>query len=166
MIRITINGNSRSDNNESKSVIKCGVGGLICMAMASVILGIISLVIGSYKQNGDCPHIDEKMGLTIDNYLIGIGVAQLIFGLTIIIMIYAAANSSFDSNSDTCVLGFGSILIVIIKLFKFAWFIVGAIILFRSNIECINSGETKTVYALVMWIFSAITVLQSNDSDK
>ena len=40
---------------------------------------------------------------------------------------------------------------VLNMVFGLIWFIIGGIILFRSNISCIRNGTAYVIYALVLW---------------
>lgn len=160
-VQINRNFNDRSDDDLAITTLKFKTGLIMCVCTMSMLLGIISFIIGTLSTKGTCPHIDEPTGLSIEDYLIGVGISQLIFGMFLSIMVCLITRSDFDSISDGLGIWFVWIVIFICRLFTFAWFFVGAFILFRSNIECINDGEIKTVYALVMWIFSAISVTQN-----
>ena len=63
------------------------------------------------------------------------------------------AERLFISNSKALI-GTCSLIYIcvgcLVGLFSFAWFIVGAIILFNSNTDCIDIGSTHVVFALVV----------------
>jgi hypothetical protein len=47
----------------------------------------------------------------------------------------------------------------LLGLFYIIWLIVGGIVIFRGNMDCINGGNAVAIYALVFWVISALLVL-------
>lgn len=129
--------------------------GLVCLIVCTVIvilpLSIATVVIGALAP-GPCDHVDV-MGLDVAQYLLGLGIASLV---TCVIMIISYILLMFESN---IVAGVGGIVLIIISilnaLFGIAWFIIGGIVLFRGNIDCIRNSSMHVVYALVLWCLSA-----------
>lgn len=110
----------------------------LLFAITNVILGIVN--------SSKCNFTDE-MGLDVADYLLGIG-------------IYGLVNSVFLLISFCSKLTKIRVLIIILdSLFGFIWFILGSIILFRSNIVCIQNKTGLVIYALILWCLSALEIL-------
>ena len=62
--------------------------------------------------------------------------------------------------------GFEGLWDILNALFGVAWFIVGGVILFRSNLQCIQIGAPYVVYALIMWLLMAIEILRGSNAEK
>lgn len=131
---------------------------IICCPLAiGISLGIACIVLG-VTSPGQCDMTDE-MGLDVGDYLLGLGIFSLV-----VMVITAGFSGVIVLGGDRfatvasmllCCLAFLSVL------FGIAWFIVGAVILFRSNIECIRVGSSHIIFALVLWCMSAFHILQS-----
>jgi hypothetical protein len=106
-------------------------------------LSITSIVLSQTKDSS-CD-VKDEMGLNVANWLLGQGITILVFWAALIVAFFAPAISLA--------------LIIVDTLFSTSWFVVGGIILFRSNIDCINEGGTMIIYALVMWCLMAIQII-------
>lgn len=117
-------------------------------------MGIASIVLGAIKP-GDCDY-NDKMGLDVGEYLIGLGVASIVMSLTLAFLL-----SLMICGYDTATVGIIIIVVAVINaLFGLAWFIVGAVILFRGNIDCIRDGSSHVIFALVLWCLSAFSLVK------
>lgn len=123
---------------------------IICFLIVALPLGITSIYL-SQAESDQCDYTD-KLGLDIKQYLLGSGIASIIVACMIAIfgIMFTCCDEAIPSTGI-------AITVVINSLFGFAWFIIGAIILFRSNIECIREGSIPVIYALVLWCLSALT---------
>jgi hypothetical protein len=93
-------------------------------------------------------------------YLIILGVLSIVNAILIISVFLCGVLAVDTENGWFAALACVSIILSIISaLFGIAWFIIGAIILFNDNIECINEGSATVVFALVMWIISAYQII-------
>lgn len=121
--------------------------GVVCFVVFALPLGIASIVI-SQTQSDQCDYTD-LMGINIKQYLLGLGIASVIV-VSFIAMCGLATLCSPE-------IGMGGMVTILIinAVFGFAMFIVGAVILFRSNIQCIQEGSVPVIYALVLWCISA-----------
>lgn len=139
---------------------------LICLIVCTIIvvlpLSIATIVIGAVAP-GPCDHVDI-MGLDVSQYLLGLGIASLV---SCAVMIVSYILLMFESD---IVAGVGGIILIIISvvnvLFGIAWFIVGGVVLFRGNIDCIRNSSMHVVYALVLWCLSAFHFLKNCCSFK
>jgi MFS family permease len=160
-----------SSDNSKKTLagIICASVIVLSFAITSVILAII------YPDSCD---YEDIMGLTISQYLLGLGIANIIVCIMYIlfgVIVYCVP--SLEKTAALCI----SIIHGLNSVFGFAWFIVGAVILFRqrpckisdeiimghnctegimvSNIDCIHRNSVHVIYALVLWVFSAFHFL-------
>lgn len=117
-------------------------------------LAITSIVLGA-NSSKSCD-ITDPMGLNVGTYLIINGTVSII---TTIICIALNIFLLFGCKNNFYVWTF--YLVILLCIFGFCWFIVGAVILFRSNIECINKHSVHVIFALVMWCISAFNILQN-----
>ena len=116
-------------------------------------MGIASIVIGA-KKPGSCDYEDE-MGLDVGQYLIGSGIASIIISF----ILFSIQLSMLMGNISKSLFASSTFFSILSAIFGTAWFIVGAIILFRGNIDCIREGSAHVIYALVIWCLSALGIL-------
>lgn len=126
--------------------------GISCYGFVVLPLSIASIVLGA-THPGTCDMTDV-MGLNVGQYLLGLGIASLILSSMLLILFTTLACCPTGAAASIPMI----ILIVLNGLFGFAWFIVGAVILFRGNIDCIKAGSTHVIYALVLWCISALQI--------
>ena len=123
------------------------ITGVICFLGFALPLAITSIVL-SQTEKGECD-IEDTMGLNIKEYLlIGGSISVVVSVLTAVALLTSLCLDEFSAIPV-------AILTVLNVLFGTAWFIVGAVILYRSNIECIKEGSVPVIYALVLWCMSA-----------
>ena len=123
-------------------------------------LAITSVVLGA-QQPGSCD-IKDRMGLDVGDYLLGSGISGIVVCVLLSFMYILVL-----LDVSPYVAGGGALVVTVLSaLFGLAWFIVGAIILYRGNIECIKEGSTHVIYALVMWCLSALSLLHNCCSFK
>ncbi|XWV25709.1 hypothetical protein QJ857_gp0036 [Tupanvirus soda lake] len=137
---------------------------VICMIVFTALiilpLGITSIVLGAIAP-GECDYQD-KMGLDTAQYLLGLGISSVVTCVLLIIFYLFLL-------CEACVpiAAIGIVVVSILNaLFGLAWFIVGAVILFRGNVDCIRYGSTHVIYALVLWCISAFHLLKDCCSSK
>ena len=135
------------------------IGFVMCMVLCTLIcvvpIAVANIVMGAISP-GDCDY-EDKMGMDVSKYLIGGGIASLIAaGVLIFLYMFMIFNITFI---------FSYVLIIIFSvinvLFGVAWFIIGAVIIFRGNIDCIRDGSAHVIYALVLWCISAWHILMN-----
>lgn len=121
--------------------------GVVCFLVIALPLGITSIVLSQVEKD-QCDYKDQ-LGLDIKHYLLGSGIASVCTAC--LIAIFGLLSLRMDEMAMVPII----ITVVINALFGIAWFVIGAIILFRSNIQCITEGSVPVVYALVLWCISA-----------
>lgn len=142
---------------------------LICILIFVLPLAFINIVLGIFHP-GKCDYTDI-LGFNVAQYLLGLGISNLIISFALIILY-----TMFIYKIKSCTNFMRISLIVIIitnNLFGMAWFIIGGIILFRGNLECIRNGSSLIIYALVIWCISALNTIyiccnhiKGNDNDN
>ena len=110
-------------------------------------LGIASIVI-SQTQSDQCDY-EDKIGLDIKEYLFIGGIVSVC--VAFVVVVFGSIALCISCMKIPII-----IVLVLNGLFAIAWFIIGAFILFRSNLECIKEGSIPVVYALVLWCLTAI----------
>ena len=131
------------------------IGTIVCLSLFGIGLGTTSIVLGITKP-GDCNH-EDKIGLDVSFYLIVVGI--LIIVTTIIsAVLYTIMFREDEIQSWVIFLVYLNILCV---GFGITWFIIGSIILFRSNIDCIQEGSVEVIYAIVIWCLSLVQIMVS-----
>src|SRR5207253_1673739 len=101
---------------------------------------------------GNCDLTDSGTNLTVGNYLIALGVISLTTSLLIIVIgLHFILSGMHLSKANKFCYVIYAILLVATVLAGFAWFIVGAVVLFRGNLDCIRSGSSHVIYALILW---------------
>lgn len=129
----------------------------IILGLTMYPLSICCLIIG-YQDPGNCDYLDKLTGLNGGQYLIGLGISGIISTtITILSIILMFINESCSVFSSFVIL----LISIISALFSIAWIIVGGMIIFGDNIECIREGSGTLIFSLIMWIFSTIHVLFS-----
>jgi CBS domain containing-hemolysin-like protein len=136
-----------------------GVAAIIaCLILCAVPLAIVQIIMGAVPSTCD---ITDIMGLNTGSYLLGLGIASLITTVLSIIFLGIVACEITPIATATaltiqCCISVSNIL------FGIAWLIIGGIILFRSNIGCIQEGGARVIFALVMWCLSVVNIWFSN----
>lgn len=131
------------------------IASIICFAVCELPLAGLSIAWG-IQDPGGCDHTDP-MGLNVAQYLLGSGIVSLVY----VVLECITFSLLLCELGEGFVLSMQTILTVIFSLFGTAWFIVGGIILFRSNLDCIRDyhDPSDVIYALVLWCFTALAIL-------
>lgn len=126
----------------------------VCMLLIATPLAIASIILG-VQSPGTCDK-EDVMGLNVGEWLIGSGASQLI------IVVLSALFVGLMMADVMAELMMVALLIVTVLaiLFGMAWFIIGGVVLFRGNIECIREVSSHVIFALVLWCISALRLLQ------
>lgn len=133
---------------------------LVVTLIFALPLAITSTVLGSIH-SGICDHTDS-MGLNVAHYLIGLGITNLSI---CVLLIFSIICIMFGLCMSVCI-SIVAITYVFDALFGLSWFIVGGIVLFRSNVDCINQESSHVIYALVLWCISALFIVRACLSSK
>jgi hypothetical protein len=116
-------------------------------------LAVISIILGTLAP-GNCDNKDD-MGINVATYLLTGGIVGLVVNVIVAFNILISWRTDMDELSTQT-----KNVIKIYSLFSFCWFIIGAVILFRSNISCINSHSSHVIFALVMWCINALSMFK------
>lgn len=132
----------------------------------SLPLGIASIVLGALHP-GTCD-VTDAMNLNVSKYLLGLGISSITVSmittlLLIIFLISICCKNPILGLLSSCAL---IIFNIIVALFGTCWCIVGGVVLFRSNVDCIRVSSVHVIYALVLWCLSILGILKSCCSVK
>ena len=127
----------------------------------SFLLIILSFIFGMQKES-ECA--DNLM--SVNTYLIGIGI-QYIFSVSILLIMYLwyAMIDSYKHiiikirNSHTLVH-----ILMLLSLFYYCWIIVGGIILFKTEVNCISNSAN--IYAIFVWSLGISQILYISCIDE
>lgn len=144
---------------------------IVCLGIMTLPLAIAMTVIGAMQRdtchnNGvnvtlnsnfcTCDVTDPLTHLNVSQYLLGLGISNLIFVVTLMITLgVSLCLESFALFVPMIVIG------ILAGLFGTAWFVVGGITLFNSNLQCISLVVAHVIFALVMWCLSALHIVQN-----
>lgn len=146
------------EKKNKKVAIMLVIAGLLIVLLGYPIF-IACIVLGVQKP-GACDHKDD-MGLDVGDWLLGTGITYITLITILLGKLFYLYMSGMKYGSTSKILDL--ILIIASALFGIAWTICGGVILFRSNIDCINDGSNHVIFALVIWCFS---VLNHNNTIK
>lgn len=122
---------------------------IIILLLFVSIFSLVALILGT--KEGVCDNTDI-MGLNVADYLLGVGIYGIISSMIAFCLVL-----SIDLNKPI-IYTINIIFLILNSLFGLCWFIIGAIILFRSNIECIHVGVPYVCYAVFIWVLSAFNL--------
>jgi hypothetical protein len=120
-------------------------------AITSILMGILS--------PGECDHTVTAIGLNVSEYLLGSGIAALILIVLSIMTLSCMFTNDKSSECRICNVALTITINIISMIMGMIWFIIGAIILFRGNIDCIRAKSIHVIYALILWSVSAIKII-------
>lgn len=146
-------------NKNAKIFFKCNV----FTSIITFTFGIISIIIGIVSP-GTC-NVTDRMGLNVSQFLIGSGISSVCFVITILCLTYLIIY-----RRKLWIISIVLVLSILYVLFTLSWFIVGGIILFRSNVPCIQAKSPTVIFGLVIWCFQVFNFISghshSNISDQ
>ncbi|XWV24477.1 putative ORFan [Tupanvirus deep ocean] len=126
-------------------------GCIIVFLMILLAFSIATIIMGSLSP-GTCDHID-KMGINVSDYILGAGISSFIINLVMIFTFVMLFIGIINEIPIVVV-----ILLTLYSIFSFTWFIIGGVILFRSNLECIKEESPAVVFALVLWCINGLHI--------
>ena len=122
----------------------CGPIGVLIL----IGLGIACIIIS--RKSDQCDNTDSGTDLNVSQWLLGEGIFMLAF--TPIFMLATITRAHGEQAPGI------KLLMLLSACFALAWFIVGGVILFRSNIDCIEHG-LLAIFATVVWALNAANLL-------
>lgn len=138
-------------------------GVLACVALMLVLFGlpvpISSVVIAGQNAHDECQSMDS-IGLSLSDWLLGAGIVGLVLIVslaTLIVMI-----TCHPKSAGVTII----VLVVLNSIFQLIYTTLGAVILFRSNMRCLNDGTDLGIMSLIVLIFYWITMLTGCCSTK
>jgi len=137
--------------------IFAGIATIIVVVGLQLPWAIASIVMGAVHP-GKCD-VSDSMGINVADWLLGSGVAALVFSIVSgLLAILFFIEIETESILVYVTLTFQIIFGLAAFLFDVAWIIVGGVILFRSNRNCIDEASAIVVFALVNWILLVIAL--------
>jgi hypothetical protein len=130
---------------------------MCCLLVLGSAISISCLVIGLLNPHNENPCMKkDKIGLYLDDWLVGKGIASLcvlgVHGIALICF--------FVVDTDhvvVAVLGVVYYLFVVASvLFNIIWFVMGVVILARSSGECVSDWTDPAVMAIITFVLSGI----------
>ena len=104
-------------------------------------IGITEFLIAVFLiQYDKCIIEDSIINIKHYTYLATIGIIDICTPLN------ACLYLPIESNKNGMICSF-----LLIGVFNIIWFIIGGIIIFRNNIECINQGNPSIIIMLISW---------------
>ena len=125
---------------------------MVLFSIPPFALGIVQLIFHATVHSG----CDGKSNwvLSIKDWLLGDGVINLVLGCLWLLSFLLTERFRAGCCSLLCML-FGPAGIVGTKIVKAVWLIIGFVVLFRGDMECIEDGEAKAICMLVSFAFDA-----------
>lgn len=122
-----------------------------------ILFGIVPMVIGTLDPVL-CDHIDI-IGLSINTYLYGLGIVVLICHGSILVAPCFPCLPCCPGSTDDKFPILLKLFHIIFIIFKYIWFVLGGIVLFRSNMECIHEKNSRAIYCLCLWCMWGLETL-------
>ena len=135
----------------------------VCLLVFVAPLAVASIAVS--QQPSTCDHTDVGLNMNVAQWLLGFGVYYLsmaIMGIGLVLVLGYTNKEVEDRKIGS--LYFSVLLTVASLMFVFIWTIFGAVILFRSNVDCINQGSLIPTFALVMWCLTTFIIAVSGFS--
>jgi hypothetical protein len=120
------------------------------LAVALVIFGGASVAIALAPINS-CDMLDAGTDLTMNHWLLGLGGLFLAIPLMTLITMFGLL---LCGDLFACCIGLSTVVTVLCSCAYFPWAIVGAVVLFRSNMDCLHTGSPNAIWTLVNVIIS------------
>jgi hypothetical protein len=110
--------------------------------------GIITIVCSSIPFS--CNNTDP-IGINVSSYLLGVSISQIVSSVVICTFgLYLTSPHNLKNLS---------VMLSLLLVFDIIWAIIGGIVIFRSNLGCLNIHDYDTVmvkYAIVVWTLSLL----------
>lgn len=145
----------KNKNRKLSLIIIC----IICILLIFFLpLPISSIIIAKNYENTACQN-DDPIGMSLASWLLGMG----IYGICILVSYIFVSLVSGDKPLPLKVLDFLNNIFILI------YTIIGAVLLFRSNLECLKSGNplgVLTLINLILFWLSFIALVCRNRSSS
>lgn len=113
--------------------------------LASVILAV---------RGSNCISSSSSIKLNVNDYLYGFGM----YGLALMISMFCYIFRGICEGQSCCSFfsNLASYVVCCFCPFTVVWIVIGGLVLFQNQIDCIKSGDPTTSFALFTWIFSLL----------
>lgn len=133
-----------------------GVRRLALMGLPIVALCITEFVLFSFQSSCDA---SSKMSLNNGDWLLGDAIINALMCVCWYGIVYLLSTLSTDDGDVSKWVVAPPLGFIISKIAKFAWIIVGFIVLFYGNMDCLRNGEAKAVFIPIA-LFSGLCILK------
>ena len=123
----------------------------LCFASFYFATGIASLVVAYQDGDNPCQHAD-KTGITLRQWNYVKGSIDLFCGAMIVFIAWVGTKKNDDGCMAGCVV-MSTIVFLLVGFFSLAWFVIGIVILARSNGACVVDSTdigNMTLAALIL----------------
>ena len=120
---------------------------ICCLVTFALPVPIISTFISIEYANESCQMVDP-IGINLSNWLLGAGIGGLIAVLCLLTLMIMAIGCGSEV-AGVLMAGF----MILNALFNLIYSIIGSVVLFRSNMKCLNNGSDLGVMSLIVLIF-------------
>ncbi len=136
-------------------------GIMCCLLVIGLPVPLASIIVGVEYMDDDCQKADP-IGLSLSNWLLGMGIS----GVSMLFVVMVSYSSVLCLFGEEVLAVTVFILSLINGLFNIIYTTIGAVILFRNNVECIASGNALGELSLVVLIFYWISIVGTCCSAK
>jgi bacteriorhodopsin len=147
---------SVSGSKVNKSVQYITISYLFTLVLG---LGITSLVL-SVNYNIMCNNVDVS-GVNITRYMYGYGISQII-SFVILSFISRCGKVNTKEEDKASVFSTSRMAMILLILFNVCWFIVGGLVILRSNLECLTIENPVNLYVIISWCLFGIQIVISS----
>ncbi len=144
-----------------------------CLIIIGLPVPIASIWIGVRDRDDSCQTTDS-IGLELHEWLLGAGIAGLGFFIIVLVQLIMTLLLVDDDLNNISMSTFmrggitGTSISLASSIFAIVYSIIGGIVLFRSNLECLEDGGTtlgilSLVVILLYWIGIIRTCCDSNN---
>ncbi|XWV25708.1 putative orfan [Tupanvirus soda lake] len=145
--RDTVNELKRLQNQRQTRIFAC----IIFFCIILLAFSIVTIIMGALSP-GSCDHFD-KIGINVSDYILGAGISSFVVNL-IMTFTFTMILLGIINSIPIIVI----VLLTLYSIFSFVWFIIGGVVLFRSNIECIKEESPAVIFALILWCINGLHI--------
>jgi len=118
-----------------------------------ILTDVVAIVFGSIQLNA-CDVRDFASRMTVQQYLMGGGIADLILSIFTILVLSYTHHTSYSKSQ---LMIFPMTLNVV---FNVIWNILGGIIIFGSNMHCLTSGSIYLIAGVSFWSVTILKIIR------
>lgn len=124
------------------------------MFLLPVAFNLASIIIG-FEEAGDSCQRPDKTGLSLANWLQITGITGL--SVTFVMAGFLCCLGNYDQNADLATIGF-LVTAILNILFTIAWFVMGIVLMARSDGACVADSTSLGVMAMIMVVLQGLAI--------